>query len=232
MTAAAVDVLALDDLSLAALAARRDPLAARLIITRHNQRLYRVAWSILKNQAEAEDALQDAYLKAFTAMGRFNGQSALATWLTRIVINEALSRRRSAERRGKQLAAEGISSMEDYRAAAQTPPAADLIAARRELTVLLEAAIAKLPEPLRIVLILRDVDEFSAREASDALGIPEATVKTRLFRARRRLRADLDPDVRSALCDTFRFGDRHCEILTARVMARLGFGEPLPSAVI
>ena len=233
--AAAKDLAALGDLGLAALAARGDAAAARLIITRHNQRLYRVAWSILKNPAEAEDALQEAYLKAFAAMGRFSGASALSTWLTRIVINEALGRRRAAERRRRNLEEGGVTLMEDFRQAASPseaqPP--DLIAARRDLTRLLEAAIARLPDPLRIVLVLRDVDEFSAREAAEALAIPEATVKTRLFRARRRLRADLDPDVRTALADTFRFGDRHCKSLTNRVLARLGLErEPLPPAAI
>lgn len=228
MTAVAqVDLAALDDLSLAALAARRDPAAARLVMTRYNQRLYRVAWSILKNRAEAEDALQDGYLKAFAAMGRFAGQSSLGTWLTRIVINEAIGRRRTGERRKRQLEARGVSLMDDYRQALSpnAPEAPDAALARRQITGLLEGAIASLPDPLRIVLILRDVDELSVSETAEALSIPEATVKTRLFRARRRLRADLDPDLRGALSDTFRFGDQHCEALTNRVLALLGIAE-------
>lgn len=221
---AQVDLAALDDLSLATLAARRDPAAARLVITRYNQRLFRVAWSILKNRAEAEDALQDGYLKAFAAMGRFAGQSSLGTWLTRIIINEAIGRRRGAERRRRQLEARGVSLMDDYRQALSpnAPDAPDAALARRQITGLLEGAIAGLPDPLRIVLILRDVDELSVNETAEALGIPEATVKTRLFRARRRLREGLGPDLRGALSDTFRFGDEHCAALTNRVLALLG----------
>ncbi|HEY2179736.1 MAG TPA: RNA polymerase sigma factor [Caulobacteraceae bacterium] len=223
--ALARDIAALGDAGLAALAARGDGAAARLVISRNNQRLYRVAWSILKSDSEAEDALQEGWLKAFAAMDRFAGQSSLATWLTRIVINEALGRRRSADRRRRKLEEEGVSLMEDHRQALGSqglPP--DLAAARRELAGLLEGAIARLPDPLRIVLILRDVDEFSVREAAEALDIPEATVKTRLFRARRRLRAELDPEVRTAFAETFPFGDRRCAALTAAILARLGIG--------
>ena len=170
MTAVAqVDLAALDDLGLAALAARRDPAAARLVMTRYNQRLYRVAWSILRNHAEAEDALQDGYLKAFAAIGRFAGQSSLGTWLTRIVINEAIGRRRSGERRKRQLEARGVSLMDDYRQALSpnAPDAPDAALARRQIAGLLEGAIAGLPGPLRIVLILRDVDELSVSETAD-----------------------------------------------------------------
>ena len=165
MASVALDYEQLSDIELAALVIRRDATAVRLITRRNNQRLYRAAWSILKNRAEAEEAVQDGYLKAFAAIDSFAGKSSLSTWLTRIVINEALGRRRVAE--------------------TITPPASAIRGRHRRLsggshgqfgygaltgsrchapTKLLERAIAKLPETFRPVFVLRDVEDDALTE--------------------------------------------------------------------
>jgi RNA polymerase sigma-70 factor (ECF subfamily) len=227
MTAA--NALALDtadDMTLAERASHGDAAAARLVITRNNQRLFRAAWSILKNRAEAEEAVQDGYLKAFAAMTGFKGESSLSTWLTRIVINEALTRRRSAERRARQLKARGVAVIEDYGEAlmqgSRSGQDQDATVMRRQLAVMLERAIAGLPETFRTVLVLREIEGLSVEDTAEALQIPPETVKTRLFRARRRLRLALGPELGEALGQSFAFAGADCEALTRRVMARLG----------
>src|SRR5215207_9697697 len=115
MTAAAPDYEKLDDLELARRFGARDPVALRLITARNNQRLFRTAWSILKSRSEAEDAVQSAYLRAFAAAGEFEGRSSLSTWLTRIVINEALGRKRAAKRRLANLDGASVTILDEYR---------------------------------------------------------------------------------------------------------------------
>lgn len=216
----------MDDLALAELARRGDAAAARLVLSRNNQRLYRTAFSILKNRAEAEEAVQDAYLKAFAALDRFHGECAFSTWVTRIVINEALGRRRADERRRRQLETRGVSLLDDYREALMpdrnAQDAADVALARRQTAQLLEGAISRLPEPFRTVFVLRDVNELSVEETAELLGVPEETVKTRLFRARRRLREDLGPELKASLSETFLFAGQDCAALTERVLEKLG----------
>jgi RNA polymerase sigma-70 factor, ECF subfamily len=216
----------LDDLALAGLAAARDPDAVRLITTRNNQRLFRAAWSVLKNRAEAEEAVQEAYMKAFAAMARFEGKSALSTWLTRIVINEALARRRSAARRAQHLEKSGISDLDAYRmklnAHPDGAPSPEAEASRAQVARLLETAIARLPEIFRTVFVLREIEDLSVEETAEALGIPPATVKTRFLRARRRLQQELAPDLKGALGETFAFAGANCERMTARVLQSLG----------
>lgn len=226
MTAQAkLDFSALGDAELAGLCARRDPQAVRYVITANNQRLFRAAWSILKDRAEAEEAVQAAYVSAFASIGGFEGRSSLTTWLTRIVINEALGRVRSERRRREQLDAEGVPVLEAYReklmAGSETPPP-DAAVAREQLRGLLEHAISRLPEIFRTVFVLREIEGLSVEETSEALGIPQATVKTRLLRARKRLQEALAPEVHEALTGTFPFAGADCAALTERVMARLG----------
>ena len=214
------------DLDLARRCAAREPAAVRQLLTANNQRLYRAAWSILKDRGEAEEAVQAAYFSAFSSIGKFEGRSSLTTWLTRIVINEALGRVRSERRRRAQLDADGVPVLEAYReklmAGSETPPP-DAAVAREQLRRLLEHSIAGLPEIFRTVFVLREVEGLSVEEASDALGIPPATVKTRLLRAKRRLQEALAPEVHEALTGTFPFAGADCAALTERVMARLGF---------
>jgi RNA polymerase sigma-70 factor, ECF subfamily len=214
----------LSDIELARFVVGRDPHAVRVITQRNNQRLYRAAWSILKDHAEAEDAVQEAYLRAFAAMDGFRGQSALTTWLTRIVINEALGRRRTAERRARVYREKQVVDIDTYRERlmastdATESPEADVM--RRQMEKLLERAIANLPEVFRTVFVLRDIEGLSVEDAAEALQIPKDTVKTRLLRARRRLQKELNPELREALRDTFPFAGRDCAALTERVIAK------------
>lgn len=224
MAEIALDYEHLSDVELASLVVRRDPRAVRIIMGRNNQRLYRAAWSVLRNRAEAEEAVQDAYLKAFAAMAGFAGASSLATWLTRIVINQALERKRTAERRERLLRDQSVTDIEEYRerlmAGSETPQSPEAETMRRQIAKLLERAIANLPETFRPVFMLREIEGLSVEETADALQIPKETVKTRLLRARRRLQKELDPELRDALHDTFPFAGRDCDALTERVVAK------------
>lgn len=217
------DYGALSDVELAGRLAAREPGAVRLVTQRNNQRLFRAAWSILRNRAEAEDAVQSAYLHAFAAIGDFAGRSSLSTWLTRIVINEALGRERAAKRRRARLDRESVVVLDEYReklmrgSSQSTRP--DEALAREQVRRLLEAAIERLPANFRTAFVLREIEGLSVEEAAEALAIPPATVKTRHLRARRRLQQDLAPELKSALCGTFPFAGADCEAMTARVLA-------------
>ena len=219
-----LDYSALADMELARRCGGGDPGAVRYLLTANNQRLFRAAWSILKDRGEAEEAVQAAYLSAFASIGRFEGRSTLSTWLTRIVINEALGRARSERRRRARLDAEGVPVLESYReklmaGSESTPP--DAAMAREQLRKLIERAVASLPEMFRTVFVLREIEGFSVEEAALALDIPAATVKTRLLRAKRRLQQALEPEVHEALVGTFPFAGGDCAALTERVLARL-----------
>jgi RNA polymerase sigma-70 factor (ECF subfamily) len=214
----------LDDVELARLCAARNEPALRHVITANNQRLFRAAWSILKNRWDAEEAVQAAYLKAFDRIGDFAGRSALSTWLTRIVINEALGRLRSSKRRHAQLEAEGVSVLETYQEAlmrGSEPVPPDAAVARAQLRQLLERAVAALPDSFRTVFVLRDVEGLSVDETAEVLGIPPATVKTRLYRARHRLQQALAPEVGSALSGAFPFAGADCAAMTERVLTAI-----------
>lgn len=223
-TQSAIDYNRIDDGELASRCAARDRDAIRHVVTANNQRLFRTAWSILKSRPDAEEAVQSAYLSAFASIGSFEGRSALSTWLTRIVVNEALGRRRADQRRRRHLEQEGISVLDDYREAlmrgsdAASPDAA---VAREQIRKLLEQAVAALPYSFRTVFVLRDVEGLSSEETAQILDIPVATVKTRLFRARRQLQATLAPEAATALQGTFPFAGSDCAALTARVLAQV-----------
>lgn len=220
-----IDYSALADVELARLCGARDSEAVRHVLTANNQRLFRAAWSILKDRGEAEEALQAAYVSAFSSMDRFEGRSSLSTWLTRIVMNEALGRLRSERRRRSRLEADGVPVLDAYRErlmAGSQPSQPDSAVAREQLRRLIERAVAGLPEIFRTVFVLRDVEGMSVEETADVLGIPAATVKTRLLRARRRLQEALAPEVHEALTGTFPFAGADCAALTERVLASLG----------
>ena len=217
------DYAALGDAELARRCVARERDAISHVVAANNQRLFRTAWSILKNRSEAEEAVQSAYLQAFAAMGSFEGRSALSTWLTRIVINEALGRRRSDERRRRQLEEKGIAVMDTYRDTLMRGSQAEAPdVARQEIRGLLEKAVAALPDNFRTVFVLRDIEGLSVEETAQVLGTPEATVKTRLFRARRRMQEILAPELGNALSGTFPFAGADCAALTRRVLAALG----------
>ena len=222
MVLARRDYETLSDLDLTGLMAARDPVAVRLITQRNNQRLFRAAWSILKNRAEAEDAVQSAYLHAFAAIDNFEGRSSLSTWLTRIVVNEALGRARVARRRAARLDADSIVDLDLYREnfmqGSMTGDRPDSALAREQIRRMLEAAVARLPQDFRTVFVLREIEGLSVEETAEALDLVPATVKTRLLRARRRLQKDLAPEVRATLSGTFPFAGVDCEALTRRVV--------------
>ena len=225
MTARArIDYRSIDDAELARLCAGRDADAVRHVLTCNNQRLFRAAWSILKDRAEAEEAVQAAYVSAFSSMDRFEGRSSLSTWLTRIVVNEALGRLRSERRRRARLEAEGVPVLDTYRerlmAGSETAPP-DAAVAREQLRRLLEHAIAQMPEIFRTVFVLREVEGLSVEATAEALDIPAATVKTRFLRARKRLQEALAPEVHDALTGTFPFAGADCAALTERVLRTL-----------
>lgn len=218
----AVDYSRMTQIDLARCCNSGDVDAVRFLVTTNNQRLFRAAWSILKNRQEAEDAVQSAYAKAFVALKSFEGRSTLATWLTRIAINEALARRRIQERQRKNLEAEGVEVLENYReqlAKGSHAPNPEAEAARDQLRSMLERAIADLPENFRTVFVLHEIEGVPVEEAAEALGIPAGTVKTRLMRARRKLQQALAPELRTALVGTFPFAGLDCARLTECVVA-------------
>jgi RNA polymerase sigma-70 factor (ECF subfamily) len=219
----------LGDSALAKLVAARDPEAVRLVMSRNNQRLFRAAWSILKNRAEAEDAVQSAYLSAFAAIQGFEGRSSLSTWLTRIVINEALGRERAARRRRMLLDESSVIAMDEYRdklMRGSKAPSPDGEMGRARIRELLEQAIAALPAGFRLVFMLREIEGLSIEETAETLGLLPATVKTRHLRARRRLQDALAPELKSALAGAFPFAGAACQSITERVVARYCAGEP------
>lgn len=212
------------DAALARLCAARDAGAIRHVVTANNQRLFRAAWSILKDRSESEEAVQAAYLKAFDRIGEFEGRSALSTWLTRIVINEALGRLRATRRRQAVLEEQGVSLLETYREAlmrGSEPVAPDAGVARKQLRRMIEQAVAGLPQAFRAVFVLREIEGLSVEATAEVLGIAPPTVKTRMLRARRKLQQALAPEVRSALEGVFPFAGADCERLTSKVLAAL-----------
>lgn len=220
-----IEYHSIDDLELAALAAACDPQAVRTITTRNNQRLFRVAWGILENKTDAEDAVQSAYLRAFASLDRFEGRSTLSTWLTRIVINEALGAKRSRDRQRQMLETSEVAVLDLYREklmqGSLSGTSNDEQVARQQLKGFLERAIAALPQEFRLVFILREVEGQSVKETAEALGVVEGTVKTRLHRARSKLQQMLAPEVRDVLRGTFPFAGLDCDRLTSFVVSKI-----------
>jgi RNA polymerase sigma-70 factor (ECF subfamily) len=212
---------------LAARAAAGDRAAFERLMRRHNRRLFRLARATLRDEAEAEDALQEAYLAAYRGLGRFRGEAALGTWLARLVLNECLSRRRRRSRRDNivQIRADADAPQDGEHAAeagdAALPGGPDEDFARAELRALIERRLDELPEAFRLVFVLRCVEDLSVEETSRCLDIPEATVRSRHFRARSLLREALARDIDLAEGDVFAFGGARCDRVVARVLARL-----------
>jgi RNA polymerase sigma factor (sigma-70 family) len=192
------------------------------LMRRHNRRLYRLARASLRDGTEAEDAVQDAYLHAFRAIGGFRGECALSTWLSRLVLNECLSRQRRNHRRENIIPM--VSFESTMSAVANVTDESDLpdkSAGREQMRALLEEKVSELPEALRVAFVLRSVEELSVGETAQVLGIGEETVRTRHFRARGLLRESLARDVDLAERDLFEFGGSHCDGIIARVLAAL-----------
>jgi RNA polymerase sigma-70 factor (ECF subfamily) len=209
---------------LIARAARRDEAAIRTIVRQNNRRLFRVARSILKDDWEAEDIVQEAYLRAFLRLEEFQGRSALGTWLTRIVVNEALGRLR--KRRPAADLAEIERGLSDDGQLVPFPLAApqmdpERAMAQSQLNNVLEKAIDALPDVYRVVFVARVIEEMSVEETAGLFSLKPETVKTRLHRARALLRRELEENIGPALADTYPFGGTRCERMADRVIARL-----------
>lgn len=195
------------------------------ITQRCNQRLFRVAISVLNNDADAQDALQDAYINAYLHIASFKGDAKLTTWLTRIVLNECYARLR------KQRPTVELDELDDSqqsscqiihfpnKAPSSSNPESTM--AQNEMRKILEQAISQLPENYRTIFVLREIEGFSTEEAANILDISIDTAKQRLSRARKQLRVILDQQMQVSLEDTFIFlGDR-CAAMTERVMQQI-----------
>lgn len=211
------------DMALVERALARDADAFRLIMKTHNQKLYRIARSIVRNDGEAEDCVQEAYVLAFTHLDRFRGDASLATWLCRIVMNEALGRLRKRKRAVLAPVREDHGTQAEIIAFPMQRDAADpeRTMAQRQILELVERATDKLPDVYRSVFVARVIEGMSAEETADLLGIRAETVKTRLHRARNLLRKELEQQIGPIVLDAFPFAGRRCERLTAAVMRRL-----------
>jgi RNA polymerase sigma-70 factor (ECF subfamily) len=205
----------------------RDAPAIRAIIQRHNRRLYRLARGILRDDSEAEDAVQDAYLKAFSHFDDFRGDAELGTWLCRIVMNEALGRlrRRRSTVDWSTMDEIGMTNTIITLPASSSRPDPERAAAQRQIQHLLEQAIDRLPEEFRMVLVARVVEEMSIEETAALLNIRTETVKTRLHRARRLLRTAVEARVGPVLRDVFPFEDPRCERIAEVVLSHLSLAK-------
>src|SRR4051812_41429087 len=212
-----------DDSALAARAASGDDVAFEAIMRRHNRLLFRTARSILKSDAETEDTLQEAYLNAWRALGSFRADAKLSTWLVRIVVNEALGRlrRRSAQVIPLDTLMDDTDDELSHSVEDDPDQQPDQLAMRGEMRRLMESRIDLLPDAFRTVFMLRAVEEMGSDEIAAALQIPEATVRTRFFRARSLLRESLSRDVDMAMGDAFSFAGARCDRIVASVLARL-----------
>jgi RNA polymerase sigma-70 factor (ECF subfamily) len=218
--------LGITEAELVARARKRDEAAIRSIMQANNRRLYRLARGILRNDGEAEDVVQETYVRAFTHLAEFRGDSSLATWLARIAMNEALGRLR------RQRPAVELTSLPPGVLEAQIiqfPNSAqsedpEKSMAQREIQHVVERAIDDLPEAFRIVFITRVIEGMNVEETAEILALKPETVKTRLHRARAMLRDSVEKKIGPVVMDAFPFAGKRCERLTDTVLKRLGLG--------
>ena len=215
-------LLALDDAALVRRALDRDVEAFRVIMQRHNQRLYRVARSVLRNSVEAEDAVQEGYVAAFSHLANYRGESPLAAWLSRIVMNEALGRLRRKPAASDFAPLEAVPEAEIIQFPSSAPhDDPERTMAQRQILQLVENATDALPEVYRVVFVIRVIEGMSVEETANLLGIKPETVKTRLHRARHLIHEQLNRQIGPVLLDAFPFAGRRCERLTESVLHRL-----------
>ena len=207
-----------------------DARAFEEIMRKYNRMLFRTARAILRDDAEAEDALQEAYVQAFRSMHTFRAEAQLSTWLARIVANEALMRLRKNTRRAEIVPIQPAATVQEIEQITDSDMnnAPDANAERREMRRVLEAQIDALPDTYRAVFMLRAVEELSAEETAAVLEIPAATVRTRLFRARSLLREALAQKIDVACEDAFSFAGARCDHIVATVLARLNSSKETP----
>ena len=217
------NLAALDDAQLVRLALERDGDAFATIMQRHNQRLYRIGRSVLRNSVEAEDAVQEAYVAAFSHLATCRGESPLVAWLSRIVMNEALGRSRCKPAATDFAPLEAVPEAEIIQfPSSATNEDPERIMAQRQILQLVENATDALPEVYRVVFVTRVIEGMSVEETADLLRIKSETVKTRLHRARQLLREQLNKQIGPIMMDAFPFAGRRCERLTAGVLKRVG----------
>jgi RNA polymerase sigma-70 factor (ECF subfamily) len=205
-------------------ARERDEAAIRSIMQSNNRRLYRLARGILRNDSEAEDVVQETYVRAFTHLEDFRGDSSFATWLGRIAINEALGRLRR-QRPNVEWTSLPPGTLEAQviqfpRSATSEDPEKSM--AQREIQHVVEHAIDELPEAFRIVFITRVIEGMNVDETAEILGLKPETVKTRLHRARTMLRDIVEKKIGPVVLEAFPFAGKRCERLTEAVLKRLG----------
>jgi RNA polymerase sigma-70 factor, ECF subfamily len=189
-----------------------------ILMRRHNQRLYRVARSVLNNDTEAEDVLQESYVRAFTKLEQFQGKSQLSTWLSKIVLYEALARLRKKRRIVDAGALVDLEAKMGTPAQNETPQDTVL---RAEATKVMEDAINSLPRKYRAVVVMREVEGLNISETAENLGLTEQTVKTRLFRAHSMLRKQIGKELGSNMSQVYSFMNERCDRLVEKVMSRI-----------
>jgi RNA polymerase sigma-70 factor (ECF subfamily) len=192
--------------------------ALEVLMRRHNRTLYRTARAILGDDAEAEDAVQEAYLRAYRGLAGFRGEAKLSTWLVRIAANEALMRRRRRAKAAVVPMDAAAAASEEWNTLMSDRPGPEQDASRAEMRKLIEARIDALPETYRAVFVLRALEELSVEETAGVLEIPEATVRTRFFRARALLREALAHEVDRGLEEAFGFAGERCDRMVANVL--------------
>ena len=218
------DGRATDEAVLIARALQKDERAVRAIIRRHNRRLYRLARSVVRDDSEAEDVVQAAYVRAFTSLAAFRGDAGLGTWLSRIVLNEALGRLRRKRPTVELTALDRPEPSQGQVIAfplVHQQPDPERTMAQRQIQALLERAIDGLPDVFRTVLVARLIEDMSVEETADLLDVRPETVKTRLHRARKLLKEALEEHIGPVMTDVFPFDGERCERIADAVVARL-----------
>ena len=202
-----------------------EPELFEILMRRYNQRLYRVARSIVKNEAEAEDVMQQAYVNAYAHLDQFAERARFSTWLTRIAVHEALGRLR----RRRRVQEVDVSSETEGTGATLTSgePSPEQQALAAELRLLLEGAVDALPRTSRAAFVLREVEGLSTAEAAECLGVSEDVVKTRLHRARLQLRKELFDRAGLVRQDAFAFHATRCDRVVAAVLGQLQISSPV-----
>ena len=197
-----------------------EPHLFELLMRRHNQRLYRAARAVVRNDAEAEEVVQEAWVKAYAALGSFAGRASLSTWLIKITLHEAFAHLRR-RRRFVPWDAEGTMDPQGIEAAAPAVESPEARAGASELRATLSRSIDALSDSLRLVFILREVESLSTQETSEALGISPENVKVRLHRARAALRREVERQIGAEVRSLYGFDGDRCDRMVAAVLARI-----------
>jgi RNA polymerase sigma-70 factor (ECF subfamily) len=210
------------DESLVTRARAGDSAAFELLMRRHNQRVFRVVRSVLRDTDDIEDVIQQAYVQAFLHLDQFGGNARWSTWLCRIAINEALARLRQ---RGRFVSIEAVSEEAMANLSRGSGGDPERTASGREFSKMVEQAIDELPEIYRSVLILREVEGMTTEETASVLDVQTDVIKTRLHRARASLRDAIEDRIGEQMQNSYTFGNERCDRVVAAVLARLNLGD-------